>query len=287
MISKNETNSEANRFRHVRIAEGGTVKFHSAKMNSLVFLMRGSISFSVENRIRLLTSQKMLGIQKGCRFTYKVRQDSKLIIFSFGKLQYACDKRFLQGMAGREEYVHDPLKTVPIGFPLECFLDTVAHYLDTARLNCPILHEIKEKELFLILRAFHKEEELVNLFHEIAGDLDFRSFILQNYMKANSIKELASRLNMRRTTFDMKFRHVFGASAVQWIMKHKAQRIQNRAADPHVTRKDLMEEFNFHSETHFNWFCLKMFGCTPLRLILKCQKHDREIRKEITCRAIV
>ncbi|MDR1602968.1 MAG: AraC family transcriptional regulator [Tannerella sp.] len=262
---------ESDGFRHVKVAAGGKIEFYSAKAHSLVFLLDGLIYFDGTDAPdrRLIPREAML-IPKGYTYTYDVREDSEMVIFSFKILRSVCDKLFIQRMLEHNENF-EPLGTLSFRPPLENFLDTLVFYLNEG-LNCEHLHEIKEKELFLLLRAFYTRRELSKLFHEILGESDFRSLIVQNYMKVKSIGELASLANMGRTTFDSKFKSVFGISARQWILVQTAKQVRMKAMDPDITINDLMTEFNFNSATHFNWFCRKQFQCTPLELIRNCQK---------------
>ncbi|MDR0756862.1 MAG: helix-turn-helix domain-containing protein, partial [Tannerella sp.] len=103
-----------------------------------------------------------------------------------------------------------------------------------------------------------------------------------NYMSVKNVGELASLANMGRTTFDCKFKSVFGTSARQWMLNQIAKHVKAKAMDPDITISDLMEEFNFNSATHFNWFCKRQFHCTPLELIRNCRrslKQDKAGRK--------
>jgi AraC-like DNA-binding protein len=262
---------ESDGFRHVKVAAGGEINFYSDKAHSLVFLLDGSIFFDATDAPnRKLAPKEAILIPKGCTFTYDVKENSEMVIFSFKVLRSVCDKLFIQRMLEHNEDF-DPLSVLPLRPPLEDFLDTLVFYLGEG-LNCEHLHEIKEKELFLLLRAFYTRRELSKLFHEILGESDFRSLIVQNYMKVKSIGELASLANMGRTTFDSKFKSVFGVSARQWILGQTAKQVRLKAMDPDITISDLMTEFNFNSATHFNWFCRKQFQCTPLELIRNCQK---------------
>jgi AraC-like DNA-binding protein len=258
-------------FRHVKIAAGGKVDFFSAQSHNLVFLLEGEIHFDAENTLqRQLKPNEMILIPKGIAYTYEVRQDSEILLFSFRILKSVCDKLFIQRMLEQNDNF-EPLCVLPFRQPLETFINTLVFYLNEG-LNCEHLHEIKEKELFLVLRAFYTRRELSKLFHEILGESDFRSLIVQNYAKVKSIGELASLANMGRTTFDSKFKTVFGVSARQWILGQTAKQVKMKAMDPDITISDLMAEFNFNSATHFNWFCRKQFRCTPLELIRNCQK---------------
>jgi AraC-like DNA-binding protein len=264
-------------FKHLKVNTGGTIHFNSDKNHNLLFLLEGNIHFhTVEIVTRKLTSKEIILIPKGCVFSHEVRQDSELILFSFKMLRSICDKLFIQQMLNDNEAV-EPLSSIPIRYPLDNFLTTMTLYLDEG-LNCEHLHEIKEKELFLILRAFYSKKDMTRLFHEIVGESDFRSLIMHNYMKVRNVGELASLANMGRTTFDCKFKSVFGTSARQWMLNQIARHVKAKAMDPDITISDLMQEFNFNSATHFNWFCKKQFDCTPLELIRSCRRSLKQER---------
>jgi AraC-like DNA-binding protein len=264
-------------FKHIKVNTGGTINFNSDKNHNLVFLLEGNIHFhTAEIANKKLTSKEIILIPKGCVFSHEVRQDSELILFSFKILRSVCDKLFLQQELSDTESI-EPLSAIPVHYPLDNFLSMVAFYLDEG-LNCEHLHELKEKELFLVLRAFYSKKDLTKLFHEILGESDFRSLIMHNYLKVKNVGELASISNMGRTTFDCKFKSVFGTSARQWMLGQIARHVKMKAMDPDITISDLMQEFNFNSATHFNWFCKKQFKCTPLELIRSCRKNLKQER---------
>ncbi|MDR1332263.1 MAG: helix-turn-helix domain-containing protein [Tannerella sp.] len=273
---------ESSGFRHLKVKSDGTIPFHTDKGHCLVFLLEGNIHFhTAEVARRKLTSKEIMLIPKGRSYSYEVMQDSELILFSFAVMQWVCDKRYVQQMLDESETI-ESLSSIPVRYPLDNFLSTMKMYLDEG-LNCEHLHEIKEKELFLILRAFYSVEDTMRLFHEIAGESDFRGVIMNSFMKVKNISELAALANMGRTMFDCKFKAVFGTSPRQWMMAQVARRMEVRAMDPEVTCSDLIREFNFGSATHLNWFCKKHFGCTPRELILRGRKsHKRGRGSEAT-----
>ncbi|MDR2120449.1 MAG: helix-turn-helix domain-containing protein [Tannerella sp.] len=262
---------ESDGFRHIKVAEGGTIEFHRDSVHNLVFMLDGGIHLDTPDGLhRKIGPNEMVLVPKSCVFTYYVRENSEMIIFSFRILKSVCDKLFIQRMLEHQEGF-EPLGVLPFRQPIESFIHTMVFYLNEG-LNCEHLHEIKEKELFLLLRAFYSRRELTKLFHEILGEADFRSLVVQNFMRVKNIGELAALANMGRTTFDSKFKTVFGMSARQWILVQIAKQVKMKAMDPDITISDLMDEFNFNSATHFNWFCKKQFKCTPLELIRSCRR---------------
>ena len=115
-------------------------------------------------------------------------------------------------------------------------------------------------ELFLLFRGFYRKEELAYLFHPIVGkSLDFRSLILENYLKVDQVDGLAKIAGMGRTNFNNKFKEEFGISPHQWLLKQKAKHVRL---------------YKFNSATHFTRFCKQQFGCTPSEL-LRQLKADR------------
>ncbi|MDR0757725.1 MAG: AraC family transcriptional regulator, partial [Tannerella sp.] len=179
--SNKEMTDESIGFKHIKVNAEGKINFNSEKNHNLLFLLDGNIHFhTVEVVTRKLLTDGIILIPKGCVFSYEVRQDSELVIFSFKMLRSVCDKLFIQQMGSDFEDI-EPLNTIPVRYPLDTFLSSMIFYLREG-LNCDLLHEIKEKELFLIFRAFYGKKELTKLFHEIVGESDFRSLIMHNYM---------------------------------------------------------------------------------------------------------
>ncbi|MDR1258211.1 MAG: helix-turn-helix transcriptional regulator [Tannerellaceae bacterium] len=137
------------------------------------------------------------------------------------------------------------------------------------------MHEIKHQELFLILHSQYPREELANLFYPIIGkSFDFRTLIMDNYLKIHHIDELAHLSGMGRTNFDSKFKEEFGTSPHQWILKQKAKHVRNSLAEPEATFSDVMRKYNFNSATHFTRFCKQQFGCTPTELVRRLHQSE-------------
>ncbi|MDR1356888.1 MAG: AraC family transcriptional regulator [Tannerellaceae bacterium] len=144
------------------------------------------------------------------------------------------------------------------------------------------MHELKHQELFLILHTQYPKEELANLFYPIIGkSIDFRTLIIDNYLKIHHIDELAEMSGMGRTNFDSKFKEEFGTSPHQWILKQKARHVRNNLGEPGATFSDVMRKYNFNSATHFTRFCKQQFGCTPTELVRQIRKSESDPNTEV------
>jgi AraC-like DNA-binding protein len=237
--------------------------------NHLLFLKEGLLSLRCnEFSNREIKKQECILIPKAARVSGKALADSLLLVMTFDVLENVCDKVMLssyRSVQGQHTYDFTP---TPVRYPLTSFVELLINYLKGG-ISCEHLHEIKEKEFFLVLRRCYSMEEIVNLLYPLIGISDFKSFVLQNYSEVESVSELADLSQMGRTAFDIKFREVFGVSARQWMLGQMAKHIRYKAMDPEISIRSIMNEFKFNSATHFYRFCKQQFNCTPGELLKK------------------
>jgi AraC-like DNA-binding protein len=255
------------------IQAGETMRETNMFYNHLLFVKEGLITIDCNEFIdRKVKKNECILIPKAAKASCKALQTSNLLVMTFDVLQSICDKAMLHSYLPLYTQVNYTFSPTPIRYPLTIFVDLLMIYLK-GEINCEHLHEIKEKEFFLVLRRCYSKEEIINLLYPIIGISDFKSFVLQNYMKVVSITELAELSGMGRTAFDAKFKDEFGLSARQWILREMAKRIRYKAMDPEVTIRNLMSEFKFNSATHFYRFCKQQFNCTPSELLKNSRRQ--------------
>lgn len=262
-------------FKYRQLIENSILKEHNKDYHHLIFFLKGEALISCnEYRNRSIKSNEFVLIPKSADFSCKIVAAADIVIFTFDRFVGVCNKLELQSLAyyrNKIQYNFEPTIICP---PLEQFLSIVVEYLQSG-MNCRHMHEIKLLELFLLLRGFYKKEELANLFHPIIGkSMDFRSLIMENYLKVEHVDDLARIVGMGRTSFNNKFREEFGTSPHQWILKQKAKHIRFKLAEPGSTLSDIMRLYKFNSATHFTRFCKQQFGCTPSELLR--QLHTEE-----------
>jgi AraC-like DNA-binding protein len=264
-------------FKCSTIKEGAILERLDASYNHLLFLKEGALRIHREEyATRRISEEECILIPKGAKISCEALEESLLLVMSFDVLQHVCDKVMLhsyQAMSDQIEYNFTP---TPIRYPLTSFVDLLIAYLKGG-IDCEHLHEIKEKEFFLVLRRCYSKEEILHLLYPIIGLSDFKGFILQNYLKVESVTDLVDKAGMKRTAFDIKFREAFGTSTRQWMLSQIARHIRYKAMDPNITIRDLMTEFKFHSATHFCRFCKQQFGCTPGELLKKSRSEHEKI----------
>jgi AraC-like DNA-binding protein len=216
----------------------------------------------------VLKKDECILIPKAAKTSCRALQDSALLVLTFDVLRNVCDKVMLHSYRSLSSQMAYSFSPTPIRFPLTSFIDLLVTYLNGG-IDCEHLHEIKEKEFFLVLRRCYSKEEIIHFLEPIIGDSDFKGFIQHNNLEVESVTELVDMSGMGRTAFDSKFREVFGMSARQWMLQQTAKHVRYKAKDPEITIRSMMNEFKFNSATHFYRFCKQQFDCTPGELLRK------------------
>jgi AraC-like DNA-binding protein len=195
---------------------------------------------------------------------YKIyaNTDAILIMNYFNKPVDLCEKTALENLS----MLLDPKPTssmLRINKPLKKFLLTLIFYMNEG-VFCKHFHEIKQKELFYILRYFYTKREIVGLFAPIISkNLDFKNIVLTNYLNASSVKELANVCNYSLSSFNRIFKKNFQENPYFWLQNQKIKYIIGRLSDKNIPFGQIIDEFRFSSPSHFTSFCKKHLNLTP------------------------
>lgn len=246
--------------------------YEAEPFNFIEFFLEGEALLTCnEFEDRRVKAGEMVFIPKGALYINEAVTPVRMIRFAFDTVNNVCDKLHLHSywpMCAKMEYDFQPLE---VKLQLDRFLETLTYYLEEG-INCEHFHELKQQEIFLVLRWFYRKEELARLFYPIIGNsLDFKALVLENYLKVESVAELAELSHMGRSNFDATFKKEFGMPAGQWMLKQTAMHVKYHLSAPDATVGDVMHKFNFNSPTHFTRFCRQQFGCTPTDLITQLQ----------------
>lgn len=150
--------------------------------------------------------------------------------------------------------------------PLYGFLELVGQYLENNFLNYP-LYELKRTELFYLLKKLYRKEELDYFFYlSSTHSAEFERLIAENYIKAKTVTDLAQMIGYGVNSFRMKFKKVFGIPAYEWLMQEKSKRLLVAIANSEDDFKNIIDEFDFSSHSHFYKFCKARFGYSPTEL---------------------
>jgi AraC-like DNA-binding protein len=259
-------------FNYRDIKFGDKVDFDK-RHNYLVFLHEGEVLVTCnEFTNRRFTTGDIFFIPKSAATEFTATGNSKLMVCVFDTVKNVCDKFSLTSywtICKTMKYDFRPVSIVP---QFDVFLKQLNYYLEQG-VKCEHFHELKQQEMFLLFRWFYPREQLALLFYPIIGkSLDFKGYVLENYMRVRNINELVQESRMGRSSFDVMFKAEFGMSPGQWLLKQKAKHIKFAMSTPGVNISDIMIKFEFNSATHLTRFCKQQFGCTPSELMATLHK---------------
>ena len=147
---------------------------------------------------------------------------------------------------------------------MQMVLDSVNFFLSN-NISCIHLHEIKQKEAFLILRAFYTKEENAKLFAALLYEkVNVPEFVRMNFLKVRTAEELAQRYNVDFQEFTHKFVGAFGMEPQKWMDKKKAELIKSDLRIVDIPYENIINKFLFSSMEEFSRFCVKNIGKTPV-----------------------
>lgn len=257
-------------FRYREDSAGTVLTYENEPLHMFVFVLHGKMKIDCnEFRGMRYNAGQVAFIPKRAAVRCEVTEDSGAIFFMMDTVRNVCDKFNLHSYWPLCREITYDFEPVDIRPQLQTFLETMRYYLNEG-INCEHYHEIKQQELFLVLRWFYPRKELAKLLYPIIGNsLDFKALVLENYLRVENVAQLAELSHMGRSKFDTVFKEEFGMPARQWMLRQIAKHVKHHLSEPGVTISDVMLKFNFNSPTHFTRFCKQQFDCTPTELMDK------------------
>ena len=242
------------------------------EQNAILFIIDGSCSFSYNQyKNRVFLAGEMIFFPKSAIVTGVVLEDCNLLYMTYDIPISIYDRLFITSLKKNFNYDFKSLKINP---PIDAFVNSLVHLLTNGG-SYKELHDIKQQEIFLIIRIFYSKDDLTEFFYPIISqDFDFKNFILENHHKYHRLIDLIDLSNLSPNVFMRKFKKEFGISGYQWMLKQMCHKIQHRASQPNITITEIMNEVGIDSPSHFNRICKKHFNLTPKELI-EMSKHDK------------
>lgn len=270
-------------FKYVEFFEDTEFGESNANKNYLLFFLKGDFNVSCnEFHNRLFHEGDMVLIPRSSHFKGTTEGNAKLLSMFFNNLEWNCDKLALQSLSTICKKNKYNFEAVKIRYPLIPFLELLTYCIKN-KMNCSHLHDLMQREFFLLIRGFYKRQEIAMLFYPIIGkEMDFKDFVMRNYTQVNNIEQLISLSNLGRSRFFAKFNETFGMTAKQWMLKQRNQLILEKMTEPGIYIKDIIEELGFDSQVYFSRYCKQHFGCTPSELIKRCQAENESIQSVYT-----
>lgn len=248
------------------------------KANHLIFILSGEVSITKdskeETRVR---AGEFIFIPLSSHYTGTVIQPGTYISLSFFHDTISlCDKHMLSSYLDKVQNTPLCFEPLSVRAPLDMFLHLLESYLQ-AGVNCKHLHELKERELFIIFRTAYTKSEIIQLLYPIMGiEVDFKAAVLQHKDRVRSKQELAELLGMSGSELHRKFTQEFGETVQSWLQKQKNKEILSRLNYDFISIKEVAYELGFGSAAGFNKYCKNNFGCSPSELRQEIKKKQQK-----------
>lgn len=135
------------------------------KVNHLIFILEGEVSIVKDNECAIsVRAGEFVFIPISSLYVGTVIRPGRYLDLTFFHNNISlCDKYMLSHYLESVGNFDPSFKALPVREPLDLFLKLLEIYLSSG-INCKHLHEIKEKELFIIFRTAYTKTEMVRLF---------------------------------------------------------------------------------------------------------------------------
>lgn len=187
----------------------------------------------------------------------KLRIDSKINL---------CDRISLQSLYPLMKGLDYQLDALPIRPQLQNYIRFI-QLLINDKVMCARLNEIKQQELFLILRSYYSNAELALFFYPMLGaSISFKELVYSKYLTVGSSRELAAACGYSERNFQIKFIETFNETPYKWACKQISRHLIYELQDKNKSITQIADELRFSSAAHLTKFCKSQFGETPSAL---------------------
>ena len=200
-----------------------------------------------------------------------ILEDTEVFIMRSDSLSKGGETLVLDKLSRLSSRINYNLDSLPVCPQLLEIGRQIMDYMKAGIMSDSLAY-IKRMELFYVLLSNYSEMELASLLYPLVSrSPQFRHFVLNNYRKVKSVKELVQISNMSKSLFYEKFVEEFHMPVKEWMLQKKQDMIQLKAAKPGMTVKQLVNESDCCSFQQFHSFCKRYFGCSPRELIKEKQ----------------
>ncbi|MCC8197414.1 MAG: helix-turn-helix domain-containing protein [Tannerellaceae bacterium] len=230
----------------------------------LVFIIDGSFLFTLDNKPDfLIRAGQLLFIPPHTPFRLYVLENVSLILNRISDCVGMCNQMGLTKKDWTVPSLSCSCNPLPIKPATELFISSLSGFLEDG-LSDRDFHELKLEELYYILKHYYTKEELKRLFHPVLSrNFTFANFVLTNYMKVRTAKELAKLSHYSISGFEKEFKNVFEVSPYHWMLERKSKKIYHEIKNTNKPLKNIAEEFGFVNLSQLCDFSRRHFKTSP------------------------
>ncbi|MDH6359156.1 AraC family transcriptional regulator [Parabacteroides sp. PF5-9] len=232
--------------------------------SELIFVLEGAFVISYDRYLNLeIPAGTFFLLPSGCQYTAQPLADISVLVFRLREQVQFCERFSLEILNRKKTEIVNQENVLEIKEGLTGFLSTLETYISNGT-HCPFFLQLKVKELLYLLGTFYSNYSLALCFRSLlSGNFGFSDFVLKNYHKTITVKELSELSSYSQAGFEKEFRRVFGMSASRWLREKKNNLLYHDLNTTEKTFKEIAFEYGFFSLSQFNDYCKKHFGLPP------------------------
>ena len=165
--------------------------------------------------------------------------------------------------APRED-IHPLHKTNP-HYLLDNFFKTLQYYLDNTKYIREELTQLKIRELIYILIQTDTSGNVKKLFGDLfhANEYDFQEVIRTHLFDDLNIEDLAFLCGMSLSSFNRKFKSIFGTSPTKYIVSKRLEKAQTLLATTDLRISDIAFDVGFNDIGYFSKTFRNYYSISP------------------------
>lgn len=236
----------------------------------IFFLLEGNIRFTINDTdVYTLDAGEMALLPEAILCRMEALKQSAIMKCALSVESLLVKIKLLEELSFENTNYEEIVKKMPVSEIIGQFLLLLRKCMTKGLVSYYFL-DLKRNELNLLLFACYEKKALARFFQPfLSKDIQFKHFVLSNYLKVKNVQELAILANYSASGFIKKFQKVFNESPYQWMQKQKAAKIRIDISRGVKSLQEIANEYKFSSYQHFSGFCKAMLGFPPTDIRLK------------------
>jgi AraC-like DNA-binding protein len=255
-------------------------------LGRLVILLKGELRFSYSLYSEVsMRSKQMFFLPVGHEISLFAKEASRLVLIRLDHKIHFCDSFRMEQLTSCIQAINPIGKdlTAPYFLPVKAIFRSILQQVQEvsgAGYNCCLYFRKKTEELFMMMRFCYTRQQLACFFNEIVHpDSHFAYKVVHNYSRYPTLPRLARFMGLAPSSFDRRFKKIFGQSCYKWMNQRRKQDIYHAITVDNENFKELSIRLGFSSPIVFNDYCKRHFKDTPGKIRQKVRNYGEENEK--------
>lgn len=254
-------------FESMKLVPGKELKNLNKEVNYLIFFLTGKVKIT-SNLFEetLFETGDIFFLPRFSDSKMVVLEETKILVHTFDHSSCNSLRCILNHLY---IYSKNPINEVPYVCKLKMvpafqpYAESILIFLKD-NFNDSFMWYVKHQEAIRILKNYYSRDEIRSFLHPMLHEsVPFRSLVLTHAKYANNAEELAYLCDYGVVNFRRLFKKQFGVSVAKWLQSEKAKRIRYTLTTSELSIKEIMNEYDFYSASHFSKFCKRHLGDIP------------------------